>query len=700
MHGFANLVAVLEHSAAEPRQAALRAYFASAAAADAAWALHLLAGGSSGARLPQAVQRAAALQATGLPHWLLDECQKATGDWAETLSLIWPDPPAGSNTGPGTEPSPSLSTWMQERLPRLRGLPPEDQSQQLADWLGALDRPGRWVLARLLGGGLRAGLPLLQLQQALAAHAGLDARVLAQRMAASASRAMPSAARYLAWTAPAPASESSLGLPCPLTPRQALALPDPPADSLARQLGPAAQWLARWTYGGPRVRLVKRGGQAWLWSEQDELIGARFPELMAPAAALPDGTVLEGELLVWPDSAAAPAPPEHLRQRLQRKTLSADLLARAPAVLLLHDLPEHQGQDLRQQPLDERLHRLAAWLADAPADQRNGAPQARSAWLAWRMATAVAAPDWSGDGRLRRLQPPPGATGLLLRRRGNPASRGADTDVDAAEKEKATKTEKAAADASAELEVEWLWSIEPLQVQAVLIYAQPDAAAPGSHLSDYTLAVWSRPPRDEAEVRSVLDAIARREPPRPGALQLVVVARAQGRPGRSPGADPAHSDVRSADGSDNNACSGTSVNNDAGKDALTDPDTGLSVADRAELDGLIRASTVQKFGPVRSLLPGVVLTLGFERLHPSPRHKSGLVLQAPQVLGWKRAWPLHRAASLADLCALLPAEPVSVSQENAQVSAQEPGQPGALAPSAPGAGAAAPAPGGSASLFD
>ena len=150
----------------------------------------------------------------------------------------------------------------------------------------------------------------------------------------------------------------------------------------------------------------------------------------------------------------------------------------------------------------------------------------------------------------------------------------------------------------------WKWKTEPMTVDAVLIYAQAGHGRRASLYTDYTFAVWSRPPRDEAEVQSVLEAISAGQPPDPDGLQLVTFAKAY---------------------------------------------SGLTDAEIAQVDKVIRQTTLQKFGPVRAVRPSLVFELGFEGIAPSPRHKSGLAVRFPRILRWRTDKPLRDADTLESL---------------------------------------------------
>ncbi len=566
MHAFAALYDALDASTAtQDKVAALVRYFDTAPADDAAWAVYFLAGGKPRQLVPTAVLRAAACRVAGVDDWLFDACYQAVGDLAETIAHILPPPPSGAAAA--ELPPAGLATWVVDRLLPLRGLAPEEQTQRLAGFWQGLDAAGRFLLIKLIGGGFRVGVSRLLVQRALAQHAGLDAAVLAQRLVGwTDARATPDAARWQALVAPAGSGTAPAGQPYPFFLAHALQ-PGPEA------LGPVADWLVEWKYDGIRAQVVRRGGQVWIWSRGEELVTERFPEVAAMAAALPDGTVLDGELLAWLPDADAPAPFQLLQQRINRKTLPKKLLAEAPVVFVAYDLLESAGQDQRGLPQAVRRAALEVLLAGS----------------ALRLSPQVLAADWAAYAALRAQSRTLGVEGFMLKHRQSRYGSGR------------TKADG----------VWWKWKVEPLSVDAVLIYAQAGHGRRASVYTDYTFAVWSRPPVSGAEAQAVVDAIARREPAPAadsGALQLLPFAKAY---------------------------------------------SGLSDEEFKAVDRVIRAHTLEKFGPVRSVKPTLVFEIGFEGIGASPRHKSGVAVRFPRMLRIRHDKPLAEADTLQTLQALI-----------------------------------------------
>ncbi len=563
MRLFATLYDQLDASTAtSAKLAALRRYYAAAPAADAAWATYFLAGGKPRQVVPTAVLRELACRRAGIDDWLFDECYQAVGDLAETIAHVLPAGSSGSEHG--------LAVWVEERLLPLRGLPAEEQAARvLAAW-DELDASGRFLLVKLIGGGFRVGVSKLLVQRALAEHAGLDAKLVAQRMMGyTDARSMPGAARFEALLSHEASPLQDAGQPYPFFLAHAFQLPQAEFDAA---IGPVDGWQVEWKYDGIRAQLVKRAGQVWIWSRGEELVTERFPEVAARAQALPDGSVLDGELLVWPEGAPQPATFALLQQRINRKTLGKKLLADAPVQFLAYDLLEAGGVDLRSQPQHLRRAALEA-LLDGQRLQ---------------VAPVVQAADWPALAALRAGSRERGVEGFMLKQRNAGYGSGR------------TKQDG----------TWWKWKVDPLSVDAVLIYAQAGHGRRASVYTDYTFAVWSRPPAHAEEAQAVVEAIAARRPAVEGALQLLPFAKAY---------------------------------------------SGLTDEEFKAVDRVIRATTLEKFGPVRSVRPSLVFEIGFEGIQASPRHKSGIAVRFPRMLRPRPDKPLHEADSLGSLRALLSA---------------------------------------------
>ena len=532
MRRFAALYRELDRSTATgDKRAAMVAYFREAAPADAAWALHLLSGGKisgAGRRIAASGElRAWVAEASGLPDWLVDDSYAQVGDLAETVTLLLDDP-----AGPGEDIA--LSEWIEQRLLPLANAAPEVRRAAVMEAWRSLCFDERLAFNKLLTGSLRVGVSQRTVQQALAELSGVDIARIAQRMLGG-------------WTPSAQWMEHLLDPAERPGDRQQ---PYPfflasPLEVEPDTLGPVDDWLLEWKWDGIRVQLLRRDGEAALWSRGEERLDGRFPEIELAAAGLPDGTVIDGELLGWRAGEDTPLPFTALQTRIQRRKPGPKTLADTPVRVLAYDLLEHQGRDLRALPQHERRALLESLLL-AHADPRI------------TLSPRVHADSWEAAAALRAHSRSRGVEGLMLKRASAPYQSG-----------------RRRGDW-------WKWKIDPLTIDAVLIYAQAGHGRRSTLFTDYTFGLWHE-----------------------GAL--VPVAKAY---------------------------------------------SGLDDREILKLDRWIRAHTLERFGPVRSVQAVQVFELGFEAVNRSKRHKSGIAVRFPRILRWRHDKPAAEADALAALQAL------------------------------------------------
>ena len=530
MRAFAQLVQRLdETTSTNAKLAALTAYFRDADDADAAWAVFFLAGHKPRQVVPTKALRALATRVAAIPEWLFEEAYQAVGDLAETIAHLLPEP--------GVVDDAPLARWIEARLLPLRDLPPDAIERELLRAWADLDHRGRFVWNKLITGGFRVGVSKLLVTRAVAAAGGVDPRLVAERLMGD---WQPTPARYRALLTQGDPAERA-GRPYPFFLAH-------PLERSVESLGPVADWHAEWKWDGIRAQLIRRSGRVFVWSRGDELVTERFPEIAAIGAALPDGTVLDGEVLAWRDG--APLPFALLQQRIGRKTLTPKVLRDAPVALVAYDLLEADGEDLRTRPFAQRRERLAA-LVDGMAHP------------ALTLSPAVVADEWAGLARRREESRGRGVEGLMLKR--------IDSVYGAGRVKLGSGGEW------------WKWKVDPYSVDAVLVYAQRGHGRRASLYTDYTFAVWS-------------DGT------------LVPFAKAY---------------------------------------------SGLTDAEIATVDAFIRQHTVEKFGPVRSVTPSLVMEIGFEGIQRSPRHRSGVAVRFPRMLRIRDDKRIDEADSLDRLHALL-----------------------------------------------
>lgn len=432
MHAFAECYRQLDETTKTNRKiAALRDYFSAAAAADAAWAVYFLCGQKLKRLVLMRNLRRWATELAELPDWLFGECYDAVGDLAETIALLLPPPTATSQR--------PLHAWMHSVLEPLAHLPEPEQREVLRQAWSELATTERFVFNKLVTGSFRVGVSQGLVVRALAEVSGLPAAVIAHRLMGN---WVPTAEFFETLLAP-DSGETDRSQPYPFCLAH-------PLQSEPAALGSLADWSAEWKWDGIRAQLIRRSGDSFLWSRGEELILDRFPELKPAAELLPDGTVLDGEILAWRDGVL---PFGELQKRIGRKSVGKKLLTDVPVRFVVFDLLEVDGIDIREQHFQVRRQRLEKIVTDTPTGLIVPSPVVRAA--SWEELAQLRA-----ESRAKQVE------GLMLKRVDSHYEVGRVTGS------------------------WWKWKVEPYSCDAVLVYAQRGSGRRASLYTDYTFAAW------------------------------------------------------------------------------------------------------------------------------------------------------------------------------------------------------------------
>lgn len=526
MRRFAALYEALDRTTSTNAKVdALAEYFTKAPPGDAAWALYFLTGRRLKRLLPSRVLWELVRDLSRLPEWLLEHCYAAVGDFAEVTALLL-------EARRSEAPDMSLEAWVVDRILPLRKAASEEQRAALEAAWASLRARERLVFNKLVTGEFRVGAAATLVIRALARVAGVESSVMAHRVMGDWEPTAATFTRFLSGEGATSLQPYPFYLAAPL---------EDPAESL----GDASEWFAEWKWDGIRAQALRRRGETHLWSRGEELVTPRFPEIVRALAALPEGTVLDGEILAWRDRAL---PFSVLQRRIGRLDVTPRMQRDAPVVFVAYDVLEEEGVDQRERPLAERRRRLEALLPGTSGALRISERVPGATWAEWAAARDASRAHGVEGLILKRLSSPYGAG----RRRGD----------------------------------WWKWKIEPFTVDAVMTQAHPGHGKRASLFTDYTFSVWDG------------DA-------------LVPVARAY---------------------------------------------SGLTDDEIRELDRWIRAHTLERHGPTRSVEPTQVFELGFEAIARSTRHRSGIAVRFPRILRWRTDKPAREADRIETLRGMLPPE--------------------------------------------
>jgi len=412
---------------------AMAEYFASADPRDAAWAVYFLSGGRPKRLIP--VRRLAqwSMEEAGIPDWLFEECYDAVGDLAESMSLLLPDSHETTDV--------SLHELIESRVLPLAKQSEEQQRAVIVQTWRELAGAERFLWNKLITGGFRVGVSQQLVVRALSKASGVDEGTIAHRLSGHWEPRGDSFSALIAKET----SDADISKPYPFYLAYSL-------ENELEQLGDPTEWQAEWKWDGIRAQVVRRDGKTFVWTRGEELVTDRYPEIAAAADFLPDGTVLDGELMPWRDG--RPLAFAQLQRRIGRKVLGAKILGEVPVVLVVYDLLEADGRDVRTEPLAWRRAKAEEIIANARS-------------TAFVMSPIVSLASWADAraayGRAREMC----AEGLMLKRRDGAYGVG---------RRKGGW---------------WKWKVQPFAIDAVMIYAQPGHGRRASLHTDYTFAVWN-----------------------------------------------------------------------------------------------------------------------------------------------------------------------------------------------------------------
>ena len=439
MNRFANLVQTLGAATkTNIKLEALAEYFEQADERDRVWVIAIFSGRKPKRMISSAGLISYALEITGLPLWLFEECYHMVGDLAETLSLLIPE-------GKGAQAGLQLNYYLNKLILLQKAEEPEKKNFILDSWK-ELTRNEMFVFNKLITGNFRIGVSQKMIVNALARSTKNDPSVIAHRITGNWD---PMTFPFSELT-----SEKS-GLldyskPYPFYLAYAL-------DEDLKSLGSPDEWFAEWKWDGIRGEIILRNSSLFVWSRGEELMTEKFPEFSPLQSLLPEGTVLDGEIICLSPSGSdsidfLPLPFAVLQTRIGRKTITRKNLAEAPVGFIAYDLLEYLGQDFREKPQLERRIKLEKIISEIRLP-------------VLRISPLIPFQNWDELVTIRQKSRELGSEGLMLKR-----------------KSASYQTGRKRGDW-------WKWKIDPLVIDAVMVYAQKGHGRRSNLYTDFTFAV-------------------------------------------------------------------------------------------------------------------------------------------------------------------------------------------------------------------
>lgn len=433
MKQFAELIQALENtSKMNAKIEYLKKYFREASEPDRVWSIALFSLRRPKRQVNTRMLSEWAMQVAALDAWLFQESYDVVGDLAETIALILPDQSEAY-------PDRSLSHWI-SFLMEMAGKSEEEKQILVKQAWHELSEGERFVFNKLITGGFRVEVSQNLIVKAVAELYDLDSSNVAYALSGKWDPQAITFAELLFQE-----SRKTISKPYPFY----LAYP---IERAVDSLGHPEEWSAEWKRDGIRAQLIVREDILFLWSRGEELITEKFAELHPLAELLPNGTVIDGELLPFKDG--KPLSSHLLQTRIGRKNVTKKHLREAPAAFLAYDLLEHEGKDIRHFSFVERRQLLSNLIKESLSD-----PLLKySSSLVWS--------SWNELATLREQSRENDAEGLMIKRKDSSYQSGR------------------------KLGDWWKWKVDPYSIDAVMIYAQKGQGNRADLYSDYTFAVW------------------------------------------------------------------------------------------------------------------------------------------------------------------------------------------------------------------
>ena len=411
---------------------ALVRYFQEAPEADILWTIALLTHRRPKRTVTTTLLREWAAEVAEIPLWLFEESYHIVGDLAETIALVLPQPRSSKSR--------SLSEWI-NFIRALGDIEEIQRKERVLEAWDQLESAERFLFNKFITGGFRIGVSQQLLVKALSRYSGVEDNVLAHRLMGQWS---PDDQGFLHLLLGAgPQEDSSKPYPFYL----AYALEDTPES-----LGDPAEWIAERKWDGIRGQVIVRQGDLFVWSRGEELLTDKFPEFHPLAGILPDGTVLDGEILPYKEGKLLPF--QFLQTRIGRKNLTRSIMESAPVVLRAYDLLEFGGEDIRERPFRERREMLLGLLSSYPIP-------------ILQLSEAVPFDSWEALRAARENSREYTSEGIMLKR--------ADS---------VYRTGRRRGDW-------WKWKLDAMTIDAVMIYAQQGHGRRANLYTDFTFAVYN-----------------------------------------------------------------------------------------------------------------------------------------------------------------------------------------------------------------
>lgn len=502
----------------------LKNYFLSANEKDVVWCIALFIGKRYKKPVTTTQLKTWVAEKCNLPFWLVDECHHIAGDLGETIALL-----ASNNNNNSNQSTKALHEFIED-IQELKNKNEEEKKQTIIHLWNQFSKDENFVFNKLISGSFRVGVSNKNIIKALALAYNISEDEIAHKLMGK-WKAESTQLNELLFSN----QEENFSKPYPFYLSY-------PLESPLEELGEPDRWMAEYKWDGIRGQIIIRNNEIYIWSRGEELVTHQFPEFEKLKEVIPNGTVIDGEIVAYKNRNILNF--HNLQKRIGRKNVSKKILEEIPVSFIAYDIIEYDSNDIRSKPLHERRIILEKLIAQ------------QSLIL---LSEKIDFKNWDELKYIQENSRNKSAEGLMLKHRNSIYQVG---------RKKGDW---------------WKWKVNPYTIDAVLTYAMQGHGKRANLFTDYTFAVWHN-------------------------KELITFTKAY---------------------------------------------SGLSDDEIKEVDAFVRKNTIEKFGPVRSVVPELVFEIAFEGIALSKRHKSGVALRFPRISRWRKDKSAAEANTLDDLKKLI-----------------------------------------------
>jgi len=424
----------------------LKNYFLSNDPIDNSWAIYLLTGKSNKRFISGRYLKNLFSELYEYPVWLIDTCYLKVGDSAEVITLLLKNK---STSRKKVLLNISLNELLSKTIPDLSKLNDEEKNFKIKNMWETLPEDNHLIFNKILTGTFRVGVSIGLITKSISKLINIDEEIISHRLMGNFE---PSIDSY----------EFLINKNINLQELNSKPFPFLLANTIEDKIFKHSinDFQFEWKYDGIRMQLIKRSGNVSLWTRGQELVNDSFPELVDKMSHIKDDFVLDGELLVWNFKEQIAFDFSLLQKRINRKSPTRSIQIKYPIIFIAYDLLEINGRDIREIKLENRRIELEKYFSKWHNKTENNIS------AIFKICNLIFPKDWPDALNYKEKSRENNTEGLIIKKKTSIYSSGRKRGI------------------------WWKYKVDPMQLDAVLIYAKGGSGRRAGLYTDYSFALW------------------------------------------------------------------------------------------------------------------------------------------------------------------------------------------------------------------